>query len=189
MRFGAIGSVRAAERRAGGGTAPASCPAEPSGAGAGVRLWVRLAARPFSGVASCGGWTRSQLGGHSPPSQARAFQRQRGRLGPVRAAHARVRGRGGTAHVRAHEIAEEEGSSIDRVETDSYRKRIMYASTDLVLNIFPCLDAVPSTGVLAVNMYTFIGQGIYIKFQSVSCPPPPGSALPRARFCTSLVTP
>ena len=65
-------------------------------------------------------------------------------------------------------------SSIDGVETDSYRKAIIYVSTDLVLNIFPCMDAVPSTGVLTMNMYTLIEQGIFLKLQSVSCPPPPG---------------
>ena len=65
-------------------------------------------------------------------------------------------------------------SSIDGVETDSDRKAIIYVSTDLVLNFFPCLDAVASTGVLTVNMYTFIEQGIFFKLQSVSCPPPPG---------------
>ena len=41
---------------------------------------------------------------------------------------------------------------IDGVETDSYRKAIIYVSTDLLLNIFPCLDSVTSTGVLTVNM-------------------------------------
>ena len=65
-------------------------------------------------------------------------------------------------------------SNIDGVETKSFRKTIIYVSTDLVLNTFPCLDAVPSTGVLAVNMYTFIEQGIYLKLRSVSCPPPSG---------------
>ena len=65
-------------------------------------------------------------------------------------------------------------SNIDGVETDPHRKTIICVSTDLVLNIFPCLDSVMSTAVLTANMYTFIEQGIFFKLQSVSCPPPPG---------------
>ena len=51
---------------------------------------------------------------------------------------------------------------------------LIYDTSDQVQNILPCLNAVPSTGVFAMNMYTFVEQGLFIKFQSVSCPPPPG---------------
>ena len=64
---------------------------------------------------------------------------------------------------------------------DSHMKMFPHKNADLVYDepdqvemIFPCLSAVPCTGVFAMNMYTFIKQGMFIKLQSVSCPPPPG---------------
>ena len=63
---------------------------------------------------------------------------------------------------------------VDEDEMDSYLKIFVYVSTDFVLNISPCLNAVPSTGVFAMDRHMFAEQGIYIKFQKVSSPPPPG---------------
>ena len=66
------------------------------------------------------------------------------------------------------------GLIIHEDEMDSDLKIFIYVSTDFVLVFVPCLNAVRGTGVLTMDMYTFIEQGIYFKFQSVSCPPPPG---------------
>ena len=52
-------------------------------------------------------------------------------------------------------------SIIDGVETKFHRKMIIYASTDFVLNTFPCMGS-------------FIVQGIFSTLQNMSGPPPPG---------------